>query len=250
MPNQHTEWLRSLIRLLGDYKDLRVLDVGCEVEGALVSSLKSDFEAKEAIGINPIVDNCVLASGAHLLKGDICKTTFEDCSFDLIISSSAFEHIQNLDLALKEMHRILKPDGLLYSHHGPIWSTSYGHHLWLPNGITYWNLILPPYCHLLMLEEELAQWLLEHYPDQKEAISPVLNWVYRDPGQNRLMFSDHLIIYKESPFETIFFKGYDHYELSKKYTPFITRGILQALRSKYPNENGFYYDGISVLLKK
>ncbi len=64
------------------------------------------------------------------------------------------------------------------------------------------------------------------------------------------MFGDYLNIYKESLFETIFVKGYDHYELSKKYTPFITRGILQALRSKYPNENGFYYDGISVLLKK
>jgi len=250
MVNVYTELLNNLIPLLGTYKNLRVLDVGCELEGNCVSSLKSVFEAKEAIGINRDVENCVLHSGAQLLKGDIRKTAFEDCSFDLIISFSAFEHIQNLDLALKEMHRILKPDGLLYSIHGPLWSASYGHHLWLP-GMSYWDIILPPYCHLLMLEQELARWLLEHYSDLEDSTNKlILDWVYRDPGQNRLMFSDNLTIYKESLFKTIFVTGYEDEEVHKKYSPFITLETVQGLRSRYPNENGFFYDGIRVLLQK
>jgi len=41
------------------------------------------------------------------------KMVFEDNFFDVIISFETIEHIQNLSLAVKEMYRVLKPNGKL-----------------------------------------------------------------------------------------------------------------------------------------
>jgi len=45
--------------------------------------------------------------------GDICASEFPDSSFDVIISGDVFEHVSDLDSALKESARILKSTGIL-----------------------------------------------------------------------------------------------------------------------------------------
>ncbi|MDT0556027.1 class I SAM-dependent methyltransferase [Patiriisocius hiemis] len=42
---------------------------------------------------------------------DLEKQTFDDESFDLVITSDVMEHIYNPELAFKEIHRTLKPGG-------------------------------------------------------------------------------------------------------------------------------------------
>jgi hypothetical protein len=44
--------------------------------------------------------------------------------------------------------------------------------------------------------------------------------------------------------------GYTHDELNAKYEPLVTHQMLQDLRSRYPNQDGFFYDGIRVLMRK
>ena len=43
---------------------------------------------------------------------DICETDYETAGFDFLYSFHALEHIPNLDTALKEMRRLLKPGGV------------------------------------------------------------------------------------------------------------------------------------------
>lgn len=43
---------------------------------------------------------------------DAQNLTFPDLQFDLVVSSETLEHIPNLDRALAEIHRVLKPDGV------------------------------------------------------------------------------------------------------------------------------------------
>jgi SAM-dependent methyltransferase len=43
---------------------------------------------------------------------DICKTDFKTASFDFLYSFHALEHIPDLDTALSEMRRLLKPGGI------------------------------------------------------------------------------------------------------------------------------------------
>jgi SAM-dependent methyltransferase len=246
--NPYVDFLKDLTPLLGDYKDKTIMDVGCEMQGNLIRCLTEDFHAASAIGLNPMAPNKRLSPSCQIVQGDIRKTAFAEEHFDLILSSCAFEHIPNLDLALDEMHRILKPGGFVYSHHGPLWSTCYGHHLWLPGNNTYWKIVLPPWCHLLMREGELAAWLADKY--HPDAIKPILDWVYRDTGQNRLMFTDHLKLYENSPFEVCFCHGYLAPELAKLYRPLITYEHIRDLKSLFPHHDGFFYDGIKVLLRK
>lgn len=50
---------------------------------------------------------------ATLIKNDIVKAALAENSLDLIVAFSVFEHIENHEPILKEMKRILKPDGRL-----------------------------------------------------------------------------------------------------------------------------------------
>ena len=49
-----------------------------------------------------------------LVQGDLTKTKFKDCSFDIIICLSVIEHGVNLESFLKEAYRLLKNLGTLY----------------------------------------------------------------------------------------------------------------------------------------
>ncbi len=245
--NPYHAFLTGIAPFFDGFTDKVVMDVGCEKKGDLIRCLTEDFGARIAIGLNPMWPNTVVTPRCQIVSGDIRQTNFEDNTFDVIVSNCAFEHIPNLDLALVEMHRILKPGGYVLSHHGPLWSTCYGHHLHLPGG-TYWNIVLPPWCHLLMLEQELAAWLSGKYPPQ--LIQQILDWVYRDSGQNRLMYGDHVRIYKDSPLDLCFCHGYTYPELSDRYRGMMTGEVIQNLKSRYPNEEGFFYEGIDVLMRK
>lgn len=47
-------------------------------------------------------------------SGSICKLPYESNQFDCIVSVSVLEHIHELDSAMKEMRRILKPGGTAF----------------------------------------------------------------------------------------------------------------------------------------
>ena len=55
----------------------------------------------------------VRKSGIHFVACDIRDISFKDDSFDLIISNSTCDHFPQIDTALEELHRILKPKGRL-----------------------------------------------------------------------------------------------------------------------------------------
>jgi SAM-dependent methyltransferase len=50
---------------------------------------------------------------AWVQKGDITNLPFPPQHFDLLIANHVLEHIRDLDLALAEIKRVLKPGGLL-----------------------------------------------------------------------------------------------------------------------------------------
>ena len=115
-------WHRTLIdppflRVLGDVRGLRVLDLCCgngylsrryaragarvtAVDGsAPILELAKARQAKEPLGIEYRV-----ANAAHL-------TDFEDGSFDLIACNMALMDIQDAEGAIREVGRVLKPGG-------------------------------------------------------------------------------------------------------------------------------------------
>lgn len=245
-------WLANIAPLFGGFENKRVLDVGSDVAGTTVDVISRRFSPREVVGLNLDVSDFHIASHARLERGDIRHTPYPDGYFDVIVSSSAFEHISGFADAIAEMHRILAPGGFLFSHFGPIWSTSYGHHLWVTHGgrlYNYWNVILPPYCHLLLAREEIEALLLDRgYGAELSAV--MADFVTASPQQNQLFYEDYERIVGESDFDVLVFKGYDHPELAPVYNAAVTPALLDRLRARHPGRRQFSYDGITLLMRK
>ena len=249
---QYKLMVDRVISFCGGVEGKRILEVGCSSDGDFVGDLVRGQAVDEAIGINlGFPEPKILSSSLRLQYGDIRKTDFKDDYFDVIISSSVFEHIHDLSKAMDEMNRILKPGGFVFSHFGPIWSGAYGHHLWIYKDskcINYHNLVLPPYCHLLMTETGLLHWLEERRFPHAESI---VDSVFNSKDQNQLMFSDYEKIFKTPQWNMIFLKGYNDGGLHQSYAVQISAETLDQLNSRYPKERDrFLYDGITVLLQK
>lgn len=48
-----------------------------------------------------------------LVRGDAARLPYRDGSFDVVLSLDVFEHIEDDSLAIAEVHRVLRPGGLL-----------------------------------------------------------------------------------------------------------------------------------------
>jgi SAM-dependent methyltransferase len=245
----YKEIIERLNNYCGPLAGKRVLEAGVAPVPDFIAELDRTFPLKEAVGINLIIkEPKKYSSTLRVDHGDLRKIEFPDNYFDLIISSAVFEHVHNFGIALGEMHRILKPGGSLYSIFGPIWSGSYGHHLWYwdgPRNITYHTLTLPAYCHLLISQAELHLWLEGNGEVKAKEIA---EYVFLSDDQNRLMFSDYERVVSASSFERVFLIGY---ECHPSFAPSVAADCLSLLNQKYPaDRDKFLYDGITMLLRK
>lgn len=99
------------------------------------------------------------SSTAPEVRVDFCQgnladmSGFDDKSFDVIGSDAVFEHIKNIPEVLSELHRILRPGGILYATFGPLWYGWGGDHVSGYDGIT------SGYNHLLLEKKAYAAYL-------------------------------------------------------------------------------------------
>lgn len=112
---------RRIINILLEYKtkDSKVLDLGCGI-GLSLSFIGQVF--KNSVGCD-ISENSLRATKEILEKHQIkipiilCqkdKLPFKDNCFDIVTFIEVIEHVENPDAALKEIKRVLKPDGILH----------------------------------------------------------------------------------------------------------------------------------------
>jgi len=91
----------------GDGQKIMVVDIGSQdVNGSLKSTLPSGFDY---VGVD-----FVEGKGVDVVITDPYKLPFPDASFDVVLSSSCFEHAEMFWLVFLEIMRVLKPNGLFY----------------------------------------------------------------------------------------------------------------------------------------
>ena len=116
-PTQYKNWdnLAALSIILKHApKNAKILDAGGEFASVILPWL-SFYGYKNLKGINLSFKKITNLGPITYEFGDITKTRFQDNSFDVITCISVIEHGVDLERYFKEVSRILKPHGLLFT---------------------------------------------------------------------------------------------------------------------------------------
>ena len=97
-------------------KNIKVLDYGCGV-GKIVESLRKS--KVNAFGCDVFYEgaNRLSQVSRQFLESTIIRKMdnntipFEDASFDFVINNQVIEHVENIDIVLTEIQRVLKSGG-------------------------------------------------------------------------------------------------------------------------------------------
>jgi SAM-dependent methyltransferase len=99
------------------------LDLGCG-DGHLMSILMGHVGSRQLVGLDSDSREVLIASGrriySQVVTGSADRLPFGNGGFDFVFSNSVLEHIENIDGALEEVARVLRPKGrFLFTVPGP-----------------------------------------------------------------------------------------------------------------------------------
>ena len=98
------------LKLEPDRDRCRILDVGCGT-GANLEML-SEFGEAEGVDVSAeALDFCRARGLENVKQGEAEHLPYEDESFDLVTGLDVVEHLDDDLAGLKEMRRVLRPDG-------------------------------------------------------------------------------------------------------------------------------------------
>lgn len=101
-----------MISALGIDRDARILDIGTSTGTNLRMLRALGFRHCEGLDASDeAVRWCAEKGYGKVTRGDATALPFPDASFDLVLATDIIEHVDDDAAALREMRRVLKPDG-------------------------------------------------------------------------------------------------------------------------------------------
>ena len=105
--------VRAILKFFGDLTDKRVLDVGCG-KGRFARVLQRTESWRGHLGTGHIGGNAPVRSrGIKTQAGSMTELPFADSTFDVVYATESLEHAVEIERAVSEMCRVLKPGGRL-----------------------------------------------------------------------------------------------------------------------------------------
>jgi malonyl-CoA O-methyltransferase len=105
--------VRVLLKFFGNLTDKRVLDVGCG-KGRFARVLQEQNPGAEIWGLD-ISEEMLrfVPAGIHTVAGSMTELPFAASAFDFVYATESLEHAVEIERAVQEMCRVLKPGGKL-----------------------------------------------------------------------------------------------------------------------------------------
>ena len=111
----------NILEEVGIKPEFHVLDYGCGPGGYIIplARLVGESGRVYALDIHPLAVQKVqyIASKKKLTNVDIilsdCRTGLPENSLDAVLLYDAYHHLSDPDMVIKELYRVLKPDGIL-----------------------------------------------------------------------------------------------------------------------------------------
>ena len=105
--------VRVLLKFFGNVTDKRVLDVGCG-KGRFARVLQEQNPGAEIWGLD-ISEEMLrfVPAGIHTVAGSMTELPFATSAFDFVYATESLEHAVEIERAVQEMCRVLKPGGKL-----------------------------------------------------------------------------------------------------------------------------------------
>jgi SAM-dependent methyltransferase len=142
---------QEFLRRFPPVRGLDVLEIGCGYGGMLVALAE---RGARPVGID--IDRRRVAfarqRGLRARRSDAESLPFDSQSFDAIVCDEVIEHLADLNLALREAFRVLRPGGRFYAVWGPSWLTYNGPHLI--------KVLAIPWAHLLFSDQTIVEALM------------------------------------------------------------------------------------------
>jgi len=248
---QLADYQEISINGLASFVDIRgktILEVGSDEGGNVLVALEARG-VRFALGIDIWKRKDwfrVLSKKLVQAHGDVLSLPYRDDSFDVLLNIATFEHIHNLDMTMREMHRLLKPKGIMYAQFGPIWSSAVGHHIWchLDDQIFRFDdpalNPLDDFDHLLYTRKELAEKLAKSW--DARTVEHLVRAVFDHSHINRIFHHEICDCMRQSPFEVL--------RLEKSWDISVPSEIEQRLRDRHGDRSDFSCAGMQIVLQK
>jgi 2-polyprenyl-3-methyl-5-hydroxy-6-metoxy-1,4-benzoquinol methylase len=102
------------VQSLGLERSAKILDAPCGDGEVSIKLAKLGFEASAVDMVDELLPDARAALGSRFRVADLThQLPWPDASFDLILCVEGIEHVEDAFALLREMHRLLKPGGIL-----------------------------------------------------------------------------------------------------------------------------------------
>jgi ubiquinone/menaquinone biosynthesis C-methylase UbiE len=109
----------DFVRRFGEQRD--VLEVGCGT-GLVLERIRRFARSAQGVDLSPGMLEHARARGLEVRLGSASELPFADASFDVSCSFKVLAHVQPIELALREMARVVRPGGHILAEFYNPWS--------------------------------------------------------------------------------------------------------------------------------